>query len=290
MSDSPYITHATAETFAACVLDQSYETPVIVDFWADWCQPCKMLIPVLTQLAESYQGAVHLVKVNTDEQDELAAQYGIRSLPTVKLFKNGEVVDEFMGVQPETTIREMIDKHRVREGAVKHEQALALFDAGESEQAEALLTEILADDPDYHAVSLDLVSMLLSRGKITEADALLHALPEDIQQDEQAKALIVKAKMLHLKQQAGEGADSATLRQQLTENPDDLETVLMLANAELADEQYEQSLALFFQLMKKDDSYKDQAGRKGLLSVFGLLVAGHPLIKQYRNKMFSLMH
>ncbi len=290
MSELPYITHATAETFAACVLDQSYETPVIVDFWADWCQPCKMLMPILTQLAESYQGAVHLVKVNTDEQGELATQYSIRSLPTVKLFKNGEVVDEFMGVQPETTIREMIDKHRIREGAIKHEQALALFDSGEGEQAKVLLTEVLADDPDYHEASLDLVSMLLSSGKITEADALLEALPEDIQQHDQAKALIVKAKMLHLKQQAGDGVDSTTLRQRLTKSPDDLETILMLANAELADEQYEQSMALFFQLMRKDDGYKDQAGRKGLLSVFDLLAAGHPLIKQYRNKMFSLMH
>jgi putative thioredoxin len=290
MSDSPYIANATAETFSALVLDQSYETPVLVDFWADWCQPCKMLMPILMQLTEDYQGAVHLVKVNTDEQGELAAEYGIRSLPTVKLFKNGEAVDEFMGVQPETTIREMIDKYRVREEEIKHEQALALFDAGEVEQAEVLLTEVLAADPDYYEASLDLVSILLSNGKITEADALLQALPEDIQQHEQAKALIIKAKMLTLKKQASEGVDSTTLKQQLAENPDDLDIMHMLANAELADEQYEQSMALFFQIMKRDDSYKDQAGRKGLLSVFDLLAAGHPLIKQYRNKMFSLMH
>jgi len=290
MSDSPYVANATAETFSALVLDQSYETPVIVDFWADWCQPCKMLMPILTQLTEDYQGAVHLVKVNTDEQGELAAQYGIRSLPTVKLFKNGEAVDEFMGVQPESVIREMIDKHCVRAGAEKHEQALALFDAGEVEQAEALLTEVLAADPDYHEASLDLISMLLSNGKMTKADALLQALPEDIQQNEQAKALVVKAKMLTLKQQAGDGADSATLKQKLAENPDDLATMLLLGNAELVDERYEQSMALFFQVMKKDDGYKDQAGRKGLFSVFELLEAGHPLIKQYRNKMFSLMH
>lgn len=287
MSDSPYSANATAETFSALVLEQSYETPVIVDFWADWCQPCKMLMPILSELVEEYAGAFHLVKVNTDEQGELAAQYGIRSLPTVKVFKNGEAVDEFMGVQPATTIREMIDKYRVHEGAIKHEQALALFDAGQTDEAEALLAEVITDEPDYYDASLALVSLLLQGGKLTEADALLQSLPEDIQQHEQAKILITQAKMLTLKQQSG---DSSTLRQQLVNNPDDLAIMLKLANAELADENYEQSLTLFFQVMQRDDSYEEHAGRKGLLNVFDLLAVGHPLIKQYRNKMFSLMH
>ena len=287
MSESPYIANATDETFSSLVLEKSHETPVMVDFWADWCQPCKSLMPVLMKLAEEYQGAFNLVKVNTDEYSQLATEYGIRSLPTVKIFKNGEMIDEFMGVQTEPVIREMIEKRRVREGAEKRKQALELFQSGDEAGAEVILSEVVAEDPEYYEAVLELINIQLGVGKSDEAEDLLQSLPADIHEHEQTKALVAKVKIIKMRDQAG---DVDTLKQQLEANPEDFETMLLLANSEIANENYEQGMALFFNIMKKDDSYQDHAGRKGLLSAFELLEVGNPLIKKYRSKMFSLMH
>jgi len=114
-TDSPFISEADDSTFQSLVLDRSIDVPVLVDFWAEWCAPCKMLMPILAQLACEYEGKFQLVKVNTDKQQPLAVQYGVRSLPTLKLFRNGDIVDEIIGVQPEPAIRAIIDRYIVRE-------------------------------------------------------------------------------------------------------------------------------------------------------------------------------
>ena len=115
MSESPFIIDLTLENFEQVVLRDSQQTPVLIDFWASWCQPCQILMPLLSKLAEEYQGKFILAKLNTEEQQEIAAQFGIRSIPTVKLFKDGAQVDEFAGALPENDIRTFLDKHIPRE-------------------------------------------------------------------------------------------------------------------------------------------------------------------------------
>jgi putative thioredoxin len=167
VTDSPFIVEVTADNFAE-IMQASFQVPVLMDFWADWCQPCHVLMPILAKLAEDYGGKFVLAKLNTEENQEIAAQFGIRSIPTVKLFKDGQVADEFMGALPEKAVRQFLDKHIVDEEGAAEDQArkLQVFadeveDAPDASELEARLS---ADDDDHEA------RYLLAMHKVVEGD------------------------------------------------------------------------------------------------------------------------
>ena len=288
MSDSPFIFEANAQTFAQ-VLQHSHQVPVLVDFWADWCEPCKMLMPVLAKLADEYQGGFVLVKVNADDNQELTAQYGVRSLPTIKLFKGGEVVDEFTGVLPEEDIRKFINKHRTRQTEPYRQQALTMQQSGDLDGAVDLMTQVLQHEPDFYEASVELVGMLLAQGKVDEADTLLQTVPEGEETAAQVKQLHADIKMARLQAEAS-GEDTSELEQKLADNPDDLATMLELAKVRLAQGESEAALELYLTVMKKDPAFDEGAGRQGLIDTFELLGTANPLVKTYRGKMFSLLY
>src|SRR5690606_6986674 len=155
MSESPYIFDVTDSDFTVKVLENSYKVPVLVDFWAEWCGPCKMLMPLLAKLADDYQGKFLLAKVNTDEQVARAAQFNSRSIPTGKIFKHGRIVEEMLGAQPESVIRGLIERHIVRESDHLRASAEAAYQAGDAAQALALLEQAARMGPDNHRVHLD---------------------------------------------------------------------------------------------------------------------------------------
>ncbi len=289
MADSPFIFEANAQNFAQVVIQNSHQVPVLVDFWADWCQPCKTLMPILSKLADEYRGAFILVKVNADQNQALVSQLGVRSLPTVKMFKGGQLVDEFMGALPESEVRKFIDKHRSRMTEPYRQQALTLHDEGDLDGAISLLMQVLEHEPDFVEATVDLAGMWVSKGELDQAETLLAGIPMGTAPAEDLQRIQAAIKLARLKEQAG-GEDTSALEQRLADNPDDLGAMLELAKVRVAQGRVEEGLTLYLTVMKKDRSFENDAGKQGLLNSFDLLGPGNPLVKVYRTKMFSLLY
>ncbi len=284
MADSPYIFEVTADNFDQVVLQTSREKPVLVDFWADWCQPCQMLMPVLGKLADEYKGQFILAKVNSDQNQALAQQYGVRSLPTVKLFKQGQIVDEFMGALPEGQVREFLDRHIDRESDKLHDHAMAILEAGDRNAAISLLKKANDMDPGRAKLAVPLARLLIDNGSPEEAENLLKALPADERNSADAAALLAR---LEFDQQASDLPDRQTLERQAESG--DLEARLQLANKLVAEGDYEAAMNHLLTIMQKDRGFKDDIGRKTLLKIFDML-GDDPLVEQYRRKMFNYLY
>lgn len=284
MSDSPYIIEVTAANFSEVVLQGSGNQPVLVDFWADWCQPCLALMPILSKLAEEYQGQFVLAKINSDQNQELSAQYGVRSLPTIKLFRNGDAVDEFMGALPESSVREFIDKHIERESDKVHTLGLQALQQGDLEQAIILLTQANELDPGRAKIVVDLASVLAQTGETERAEALLQALPSSERSTAEVAGLLARmefaSQATHLP-----GVDQL----QAAANDGDLTARNQLAVQQLAAGDYAAAMDNLLLILQKDRKFDDDVGRKTLLKVFDML-GEDPLVETYRRKMFSYLY
>lgn len=287
MDSSNFISEGSVDTFQQLVIDASFQQPVLVDFWADWCQPCKTLMPILQNLAEEYAGKFHLVKVNTDEYQELTMQHEIRSLPTVKVFQNGVAVDEFMGAQPESAIRELINKYIINESSGELLKAQELLAEGKFAEAEAISREIIAEQPEYTDVFIVFLQSQIGLENFELAEQQLSVLPAHMLDDERIKILAKEMKQLIAKQNVG---DIDEIQKAYESNPEDPQAILDYASASLAFGQNEQGLELLLTLLKKDPEFGEGAAKKNMLDTFELLGAADPLVKMYRNKMFALMH
>ncbi|RKZ72672.1 MAG: thioredoxin [Candidatus Parabeggiatoa sp. nov. 1] len=287
MSQSPYIVIANAQIFTAQVIEKSNQVPVLVDFWAEWCGPCKMLMPILSKLVEEYQGQFILAKVDTDEQQELAGQYQIRGIPALKLFRHGEVVEEMAGVQPESVLREMIDRHRERPADKLRLEAIAAHTAGDSVQAIALLEQAREMEPTYHAVQLDLAKIMIDNQRFEEAEQLLQGLPLSMQAETSVSELMAQ---LIFSSVAAKAPPNETLEKILGLNPNDLMAHYQLGARKVLEGDHETAMDHLLELMRRNRHFEDGAGHKGLLAVFTLLGNQGTLVNRYRGKMASLLH
>ncbi|MEJ2631270.1 MAG: thioredoxin [Acidihalobacter sp.] len=286
MSETPYLYDVTQADFEQLVLARSHEVPVLVDFWADWCGPCRMLAPVLHKLAEDFGGQLIVAKVNSDAEQALSQQYGIRSLPTVKLFRNGAVVDEFMGVQPESAIRAILERHVPRESDNGREQALEIWRSGDAATAAVMLKEVAEQDPDNTQIVPDLARVLLAQGEADEAERLLRSLPANRAEDADIKRLLASA---HFSRLIKDAPAADALKERVDADPKDFAALEQLAARWILESNYEAGMDALLQIMRGDRKYNDDAGRRGLLAAFELL-GDDERVTPYRRQMFNLLH
>jgi putative thioredoxin len=287
MADSPYVVVATAENFYTLVLEGSHERPVLVDFWADWCAPCRMLMPILAKLADEYRGKFIVAKVNTEEERELAASVGIRSLPTVQLFKGGQPVDQFMGALPESQVREFLERHLPRESNDLIAQAQQLLDAGDLKGAEARLERARVLDPDNPRLHLAEVRMKAAQGNVAGAEEMLEHLPLELISDPEVGAL---RGQLQFAKVVADAPTESELASRLEGSPKDSEARYQLAARRIARGDLEGGLQLLLELLKKDRSYGDDAARKGMVMVFDMLGGTGDLVARYRSQMLNALY
>lgn len=287
MANSPYIFDVTADDFAAIVLDGSRSRPVLVDFWAAWCNPCRMLTPILEKLVDEFQGDLILAKVDTEDQRELAAHFGIRSLPTVRLFKDGQPLDEFMGALPEQDIRAFLDKHIPRASDNIVTDAQRLIREGQVNEAMKLVEAARGSDPDNARVQIAYARIKATLGEVDEAEATLAALPLDEQ--DKPEVLELRARMLFDKAALTAPAPEA-LEKLLASDPGNSEARYQFAAHKVMDGDYEAALDQLMALMQKDRKYGDDAARKGMLRIFDILGGSGELVSRYRAQMFNALH
>lgn len=286
MTASPFIADVTQNSFESEVLVRSRATPVLVDFWAAWCGPCKMLMPVLTQLAGEYQGKFFLAKVNSDNEQALANQYGIRSLPTVKLFRNGQVVDEFMGVQPEKAIRALLDRHIPRESDARIEIAALAVRAGRLDEALTILQQAASSDPGNDRVKLELARLSLHLGRADDADKTLATLSNETRDGADAVALRAQLEFARIVQTA-RAPDQ--LLHAVQANPKDSAARYELAAHLVVRQQFEAALDQLLDIVRTDRKWNHDAARKAMVSIFNLL-GNNETVNQYRRKLSMVLN
>ena len=268
--------------FEQSVLEESKIRPVVVDFWAPWCGPCKSLKPILEKLAAEYGGKFRLAKVNSDDNQELATRYGVRGIPSVKAFINGEPADEFSGALPEGEVRAFLDRLLPSPADEMRVQAAELRQAGDMSGALQMLAEASRLDPAHVGIRLDATEIMLDLGEADEARRLIGNLTDDAD----PRVPKVRAR-LQFMGEAGE--DPAALNARVAENENDLEARLKLAKLFVGAGQYEAGMDQLLEIIRRDRGFEDDIGRKTLLSVFDLLGGGE-LVSQYRRKLASALY
>jgi putative thioredoxin len=282
---SAYASDVSAATFQKEVIERSRDLPVLVDFWAPWCGPCRVLKPVLEKLADQYAGKFRLAKVNSDENQELAMEYGVRSIPNVKAFVDGQLVDEFLGAQPEAAVRQFIDSLLPTPEDLLRRAAAQRSAQGDLEGALALLEQAAGSDRHDDRVLADKAQVLLALGRIEEAKTTAAQLGPLATQDPAVGALLARLQFAD----AG-GEDAGALRARIDKDPQDLEARLKLAKLEVADQRYEPALEQLLEIIRRDRAWNGEAGRKTMLAVFDLLGGNADLVSRYRRLLASALN
>ncbi len=287
MTDSTATTEATAKNFASAVIEKSRETLVLVDFWADWCAPCRMLMPVLAALATEFSGKIQLVKVNTDKESQLATEYGVRSLPTVKLFKAGQVVDEFMGVLPERAVRELIERYLDRPADHQIRVAVELSATGQHDESIKLLAAALAEDPKYDKTRLALAEEQIEVGSLADARQTLNEVSDQIRFDTPFKSLIAR---LELAEIANSDVDRATLEKRISSNPDDLASREQLGAICFAAGENDAAMEQWLEIVRRGQGDIKDNGRENLIRSFEVLGSQDQDVTRYRRLLAQALN
>ena len=279
------IKDSDTNNFSTDVIDQSTKIPVVVDFWAPWCGPCKQLSPTLDKLAREYGGKIQLVKINVDENQELATQMRVQSIPMVVAFKDGQPVDGFAGALPESQLRQFFEKLTGSEGSPIEqalEKASMMVANGDTQNAAEIYSQILAQDPINAASHAGVAKCLIEAEGIEKAQAYLKGLDADILNKEEVKSVLAA---IDLEQASTDTEETDSLRQKLDTRPDDPQLRYDLAIALYGDGCSEEAINILVELVKTHKTWNEEAARAQLLKIFEALGHSDPITIEGRRKL-----
>jgi putative thioredoxin len=283
---SEHIVDVTMDNAREVLIDASFQRPVLFDFWAEWCAPCKSLMPILARLAVEYDGSFLLAKVDCDREQAIAGQFNVRSLPTVLLMKDGQPVDGFTGAQSETEVRALLDKYLPKPWDEALAQAREQMAAGEFGAALALLRRAHEESRQRADIGIELAAALVQLNRLDEAQTQL----DNIRLADRDGVFQQVQAQLDLRRQTAKTPEIQQLEEALAAAPDDLELRYQLALANSANQQHGEALELLIDILRRDRGYGDGAARKTLLDIIASLGNSDPLAKEYQRKLFSLLY
>jgi putative thioredoxin len=291
---SAYAFDVTTADFKEKVIDASMTVPVVVDFWAEWCGPCKVLKPILEKLADEYAGGFVLAKVDSDANPELAGHFGVRSIPTVVALVDGQIVDGFTGAKSEGQIREFLNRFVApadnAPGADLLAMANAARESGDHEEARQLLTEAIAADPNQHEAEILLAEICLEDGTLDEAEQILARL-STLAGDPDPRASALSARINLIRKNAG--VDTSALLARVEAEPDNHGLRIEYANALAGKQDWRGALEQLLISVKKDKGWNEGAARKSMIEMFTLLASDEtqqPLVREFRSKLSATLN
>jgi putative thioredoxin len=285
MSDVAFVLEGTAENFDRLVVENSRRGLVVVDFWAPWVGPSLKQRGIFIDLANRYQGRFLLVSINTDEQKPLVERFGVRSLPSFKLFHQGELVAEYHGVQPEADYPRIIEQYVQKQPDPHRRQAIAAWQAGDPDKALQLLAEAVVDDPHNLALPALMAKILMRQQRFRDAHALLSSLPEHAQDSLEVRNLLVNLDIIV----TAEDADTAdTLIERLQAEPRDVDTLYQLAAVRMVTDEIAPALELLLEIVRSRPGYRDGFARKSMRAILDQLDADDDRVMHYRRELYRL--
>ncbi|WP_428242072.1 tetratricopeptide repeat protein [Gynuella sp.] len=281
-----HVIHLTGENIQQILGEESFARPVLVDFWADWCAPCKALMPVLERLAAEYGGQFLLAKLDTEAEPQLAAQFGVRNLPTVALFKDGQGVDAFSGALPESEVRQFLDRHLPK--AWDEDVNLAKNLMAEENYLEALPLLKSAYEMSDHEADIErlLIEVYIRAKRLEEATVLLEAIPFQFQDDDYRR---LKG-LLDLAEKASETPEIKELQNKLDGDPDNQDLKYELALQYHSDGRIREALEHLYQILLKNKGFRDGAAKTSMIEIIQSLGKGDSLAVEYQRKLFTLLY
>ncbi len=285
INPTPFVTNVNEQTFSSEVLEQSKSVPVVVDFWADWCAPCRTLGPVLERLADEFKGAFILAKLDVDQNQQLAREYQVQGIPAVKAFFNGELVNQFTGALPEPQVRKFIQALLPSTADLYVKKAFEWELNNQILRAEANYRAALEEQSDHYVAMVGLGRALLKQGKIEEGMEILRSVPEGRKERTAADVLMATAEF----QREAVEQNEPNLRAKIMANSADVPSRYSLACLLASQSRFIEAMDDFLEVIRRDRHYQNDAARKSMLALFTIIGENQEITHTYRRKLANVL-